>query len=105
MVENQNGESGNEQKAGAGAKIRWDDSAMRSSYANVANVKGTREEVYLFFGTNQAWTAGQREVTVQLTDRIILNPYAAKRLSLLLTNVLQEYESRFGALDVEASEQ
>src|SRR5207248_10461172 len=79
-------------------RVRWDDTGMKSSYANVANVASTREEVVLLFGVNQAWHAGQREIPVQLSDRIILSPFAAKRLSVLLANVLREYESRFGAL-------
>jgi len=79
-------------------KVRWDDTQMKSSYANVCNVASTREEVVLLFGINQAWHSGQREIPVQLTDRIILSPHAAKRLSVLLDNVLREYESRFGAL-------
>ena len=82
--------------------IKWDDSGMRSSYANVCNVASTREEVVLLFGLNQAWHAGQREVTVQLTDRIILSPFAAQRLSMLLGNVLKEHEARFGPLPKEA---
>ena len=85
-------------------KIRWDDSNMRSTYANVCNVASTREEVTLLFGTNQTWHTGQKELTVDLSDRIILNPYAAKRLSLLLNNVVNEYESRFGEIGLEASE-
>src|SRR5690349_21907614 len=84
-----------------GARIKWDDSSMRSSYANVCNVASTREEVVLLFGINQAWHAGQREVTVQLTDRIILSPFAAKRLALLLGNLLREHESRFGPLPID----
>jgi hypothetical protein len=81
--------------------VRWDDSTLRSSYANVCNVSSTREEVVLLFGLNQSWNAGQRDVTVHLTDRVILNPHAAKRLNLLLTNVLREHETRFGTLNVE----
>jgi len=84
----------------AGMKIKWDDSSMKSSYANVCNVTSTREEVVMLFGMNQAWNRGQKEVTVHLTDRIVVSPYAAKRLSLLLGNVVKEYESRFGPLDV-----
>jgi len=38
----------------AGMKIKWDDSAMKSSYANVCNVTSTREEVVMLFGVNQA---------------------------------------------------
>ena len=81
-----------------GTKVRWDDSQMKTSYANVCNVASTREEVVLLFGTNQAWHAGQKEIPVQLTDRIIMGPHAAKRLLILLENVLREYESRFGKL-------
>ena len=81
--------------------VRWDDSKMTSTYANVCNVSSTREEVTLIFGINQSWHTGQPELTVQLTDRIILNPFAAKRLSLLLNNIMKEYESRFGELKIE----
>jgi hypothetical protein len=87
---------------GAGMKIKWDDSMMKSSYANVCNITSTREEVVLLFGMNQAWNRGQKEVTIQLTDRIVISPYAAKRMSLLLDNVVKEYEKRFGPLNIEA---
>lgn len=79
--------------------IRWDDTNMKSSYANVCNVASTREEVVILFGINQAWNSAQKEIPVQLTDRIIISPFAAKRLSMLLNNTLREYENRFGALD------
>lgn len=83
-------------------KIRWDNSNMRSAYANVFNVAGTREEVVILFGMNQAWDATQKELTVQLSDRIVLSPFVAKRLSIVLNNVIRDYESRYGKLDVEA---
>ena len=83
-------------------KVKWDDSNMKSSYANVCNVTSTREEVVMLFGMNQAWNRGQKEVTIQLTDRIVISPYAAKRLSMLLGGVVNEYESRFGTLNIEA---
>jgi len=62
----------------------------------------TREEVVLMFGVNQAWHLGQKEVTVQLTDRIIVSPHAAKRLSVLLENLLKQHEERFGPLNLQA---
>jgi hypothetical protein len=81
-------------------KIRWDDSNMRSVYANVCNVAGTREEVVLLFGMNQAWHSAQAEVTIQLADRVVLSPFVAKRLSILLDNVIKDYEAKYGSLDV-----
>jgi hypothetical protein len=82
-------------------KVVWDDSRMNTAYSNVCNVLGSREEITLLFGANQAWHAGQKEVKVMLSDRIVLNPYAAKRLSVLLDRVLKEYETRYGALKTE----
>jgi hypothetical protein len=84
------------------ARILWDDTNMRSGYANVANVAGTREEIVLLFGMNQAWHAGQKDIKIQLMDRIVMSPFAAKRLSILLNQVLQDYETRYGKLDVGA---
>jgi len=81
-----------------GPTIRWDDSNLKSSYANVCNVSTTREEVVLIFGINNAWERGQNEVHVQLTDRLILSPFAAKRLATLLNNVMSDYEKRFGTM-------
>ena len=83
------------------ARIVWDSSNMRSAYANVFNVAGTREEIILFFGLNQAWDAAQKELKVQVSDRIVLSPFTAKRLATVLGNVIKDYESRHGSLDVE----
>jgi hypothetical protein len=88
--------------AATGRSINWDDSRMASSYANVCNVSSTREEITLLFGTHQSWHAGQKDVTVQLSNRIVLNPYAAKRLTLLLEATLKKYEDSFGAIVLEA---
>jgi hypothetical protein len=66
-------------------------------------VSSTREEVVLVFGINQAWERGHSEVQVQLSDRIILSPFAAKRLATLLNGVLREYESRFGVLNIDVA--
>jgi hypothetical protein len=83
-------------------RVKWDDANMRSAYANVCNAVSTREEVVLLFGLNQTWHAGQKDVTVQLTDRIILSPHAAKRLQVLLTQLIKQHEDRFGPLDAAA---
>ena len=82
----------------ASPRIRWDDSRMQSAYANVCNVASTREEVVLLFGINQAWHAGQPEIPIQLSSRIIISPHVAKRMATLLNNVLRDHESRFGPL-------
>lgn len=85
--------------------LKWDDSSMSTSYANVVNVSITREECGLFFGTNlSTGIGGNSEVTIKLSDRIIMTPHAAKRLSVLLDAHLRGYEERFGKLDIQRSD-
>jgi hypothetical protein len=82
-------------------QLRWDDSRMSTHFANVVNIQSTREQVDLFFGTNQTWNVtDERPLSIELSNRLILSPYAAKRLSIALNGVLREYEQRYGALDV-----
>ena len=74
---------------------------MATHFSNVVNIQSTREQVDLFFGTNQTWNASdERPLSIELSNRIILSPYAAKRLSIALNGVLREYEQRYGALEV-----
>lgn len=83
--------------------VDWDDSEMRSTYANVVNASSTREEVSVFFGSNLTWNPAETSnIRVRLTDRMILNPHAAKRLWILLGAILNQYEKRFGTLQVES---
>jgi hypothetical protein len=81
--------------------VKWDDASMTTSYANVVNVSMTREECGLFFGTNlTTGIGGGKDLTIKLSDRIIMTPHAAKRLSILLDAHLRGYEERYGKLEV-----
>ena len=79
--------------------VKLDTTQLKSSYCNVCNASTTREEVILNFGINQNWDVGGAEaLDIQLHHRIILSPYAAKRLQELLNRLMQEYETRHGVL-------
>src|SRR5438105_15478399 len=85
----------------ANKTVAWDDKEMRTSYANVINAISTQEEFSLFFGTNQTWNLAEAPgLVVKLDNRVILTPHAAKRLQLLLTERLAEYERRFGPFNL-----
>lgn len=84
--------------APAGTKVKFNTSNLKSSYANVCNATSTREEVVLNFGLNQNWERTPQEMEVELTHRIVLSPFAAKRLNQLLGKLVTEYESRYGEL-------
>ncbi len=93
------------QPTNATPTVQFDVSKLQSSYANVCNVSSTREEVVLAFGANNVWELGQANIQVQMTNRIVLNPYSAKRLAAVLNRVVVEYESKFGPLKDDARPQ
>jgi hypothetical protein len=75
-----------------------DTSSLKSSYCNVCNAVSTREEVVLSFGVNQNWEQAQNELEIQLQHRIILSPFAAKRLQEVLGKLVKDYETRYGEM-------
>src|SRR6478672_9993890 len=79
-------------------QIRVSASNLKSTYCNMCNANSTREEVVLNFGVNQTWDRGPNESEVSLEHRIILSPFAAKRLSQMLGKLIAEYETRYGEL-------
>ena len=81
-------------------RVVWNDGDMRTTYANAVNAVSTMEEVAIFFGVNKSWNPGEGDLEVDLSDRLVLNPHAAKRLWTILGAVLTQYETRFGPLNV-----
>lgn len=84
--------------ADAQQQIKLNASSLKSTYCNMCNANTTREEVVLNFGINQSWDRGQADLEVALEHRIILSPFAAKRLSQMLVKLIEEYEGRYGEL-------
>jgi Protein of unknown function (DUF3467) len=81
-----------------GQQIRMNRTSLKSTYCNMVNATTTREEVVLNFGVNQTWDRGATDYEVNLEHRIILSPFAAKRLSQMLGKLINEYEARYGEL-------
>lgn len=84
----------------AGTKINWDDSTIVAAYSNVATAAATREEFSLLFGLHEHWKGVPDDGTldVKLTNRMVLNPHAAKRLSQVLEQAVSVYEKKFGTI-------
>jgi len=80
------------------AKVRWNTQNLKSSYANFCNATSTREEVVLNFGVSNNWERTPQDMEIELSHRIVLSPFAAKRLAGILTKLIQEYENRYGEL-------
>ena len=70
--------------------------------ASIAEKSGTDEERSIEHAENMADILDGMQCARRLFDdlhhRIILSPYAAKRLQDLITKLVQEHEARYGAL-------
>ncbi len=80
---------------------------MNTSYANAFQTHSTPEEILISFGINQTLPSQEEGVSadmiLQFTDRIIMNHYTAKRLTLSLLQSVREHEERFGIIELDVS--
>lgn len=89
-----------EEKKNAQPEVVWNDSNMKSLYVNATNVVGGREEIMMLLGLNQAWNMEQSKVNVEIAERVVMTPYTAKRLAIMLGATLKAYEAKFGTIDI-----
>lgn len=70
------------------------------AYANFCRVTGTPEELIVDFGLN-AELASVPTAPIEISQRIVLNYYTAKRLLGALYTSVQRHEAAFGSLEVD----
>jgi hypothetical protein len=80
------------------AKLRRNTANPKRSCANFCNATRMREVVVVNLGVSSDWERTPQDMGIERADRIVLSPFAAQRLSGILTRLLGEYESRCGAL-------
>lgn len=85
-----------------GVRLRIDGREIKTHYANICNVSSTPEEVILSFGINTQQRTNDGDLLLQMHSRIILSPFAAKRLAIVLGQSVKAYESKFGPLELDA---
>lgn len=78
--------------------VKWNVDNLKSSYVNFANANSTQEEVVLNFGTNNNWDRSGSAAEIELAHRIVMSPFAAKRLADLLAKLVAQYEARYGVM-------
>jgi len=78
--------------------VNIDESRLTAVYSNFCRVTGTPEEVILDFAVNsQPFEVSTQPIAV--TQRIILSPMTAKRLTYALGMSVERHEATFGVLE------
>ena len=80
--------------------VRFEDADADVCYANFCRVSRTLEEIVLDVGLNPA-AGGAVPSVVKVDQRIVMNPYTAKRLVGALSMALRQHEETFGPLELD----
>lgn len=80
-----------------------DASNLRASYANVCRIAQTPNEVIIDFGMNPNFFGQILDEPLKLDNRVILSHDAAKRLCIHLTATIQNFEARYGAIELDVT--
>src|SRR6478672_10064240 len=89
-----------QQPAPQQAEIVLNEQHAHAAYSNFARVTSTAEEVIIDFCLNpNPFATGRQEI--QVSQRLIMNFYTAKRLFSALGMTLQRHEQTFGAIELD----
>jgi hypothetical protein len=91
--------SGKQNRRQPGA-IDVNDSKAVASYANFCRVTGTPEELIVDFGLNKNMNPEPGE-PIEISQRLIVNFFTAKRLLAALHMAVQRHETAFGVLETD----
>ena len=81
-------------------EVVLNDKSANVAYANFARVTATPEEVIIDLALNpNPFLQGKQEVNV--SQRLIMNFYTAKRLLSAMAMTLQRHESTFGVIELD----
>ncbi len=87
-------------EAGQRQQVAVDTSKTHAAYANFCRVTGTPEELIIDFGLNSQLVGVPTE-PIEISERIVVNYFTAKRLLGALQMSLQRHEAAFGVLETD----
>lgn len=84
-------------------QVLLDERELKTFYSNAYRIHATADEVIVDLGFNMPNPnppAGQQQLLLKITDRMVMTYSNAKRLALSLGQLIKRYEQQFGELPV-----
>ena len=83
-------------------QLLLDERELRQIYTNSYRINATPDEVIVDLGFNMPNPNTQpnqpQQILLKINDRVVMSYLTAKRLSLSLSQVVRQYEQRYGEL-------
>ncbi len=81
-------------------QLQIDETELDVTYSTTVRVWGSAEEINLDFA-GPLRPAGPSAARLKIEQRMVLNPWAAKRLAITLGQAVAQYEQAYGALELD----
>ncbi len=100
-------EQGRDQTGHKQIRVRIDERNLQTNYVSGFRPTMTAEEVMLDFGLNLIRPTGNKEqpydLVFQANNRLIMSYFSAKRLAMVLGQIVRRYEQQFGTIELNAA--
>src|SRR5262245_41636443 len=82
-------------------QLRIDEANVATYFSSTSRIWGTAEEIIVDFSQGVRPT-GQRNVSMlKIDSRVVMSPWAAKRLAIALGQTVQRYKQAYGILEID----
>lgn len=81
-------------------QVQIDDADAPTTYSSQVIVGGSAEEIVLNFAAGLRPT-GQQSASLKVQQKVVMSPWAAKRLAIALQQTMERYEQAYGKLELD----
>ena len=85
----------------AQTQLRIDDTTTTVNYSSTARIWGSAEEIIIDFSQGVRPSSQQNVAVLKIDTRVIMSPWAAKRLAIALGQTIARYEATYGPIETD----
>ncbi len=82
-------------------QLRIDESVVQTFFSSTSRIWGTSEEIIVDFSQGIRPSGQPNVAMLKIDSRVVLTPWAAKRLALALGQTVQRYEQVYGSIEID----
>jgi hypothetical protein len=82
-------------------QLRIDETTVATYFSSTSRIWGTAEEIIVDFSQGVRPTGQKNVAMLKIDARVVMSPWAAKRLAIALGQTVQRYEQAYGILEID----
>lgn len=82
-------------------QLRIDESGVNTTFSSTTRIWGSAEEIIVDFSQGIRPTGQANVAMLKIDSRVVMTPWAAKRLALALGQTVARYEQAYGTIEID----